>query len=336
MSFGLTPQRSDLSLVNLRSSSTVTTSRSVCDVLDAGTVVAGSINGVTEVMPDVILAEGDLVVGSAAGQPSRLPVGPADTVLVGNGVTVVWGAVPTPITTEGDLIVGNVTGEPVRLALGANGNVLQSNGTTAVWDTVPTPITTQGDLIVGNVSGAAVRLALGADGTVLTSNGTAASWVAPAAKTGLVVQFTNIVRQSFQTRLGSSSYTGEGGNYTVTTLIANPDYVVPVAGDPWSFWRVLQAGNYVVEFSAAVTLNNVNNLEVIFVTSTGADNPFLVGVPTSIGMLGAAVTALYTGPLAARYFFTFAANANIGVRIDGDVGTDVWPTGAWFNVTPLF
>ncbi len=293
MSFGLTPQRSDLSLVNLRSSSTVTTSRSVCDVLDAGTVVAGSINGVTEVMPDVILAEGDLVVGSAAGQPSRLPVGPADTVLVGNGVTVVWGAVPTPITTEGDLIVGNVTGEPVRLALGA-------------------------------------------DGTVLTSNGTTASWVAPAAKTGLVVQFTNVVRQSFQTRLGSSSYTGEGGNYTVTTLIANADYVVPVTGDPWSFWRVLQGGNYVVEFSAAVTLNNVNNLEVIFVTSTGADNPFLVGVPTSIGMLGAAVTALYTGPLAARYFFTFAANANIGVRIDGDVGTDVWPTGAWVSVTPLF
>lgn len=179
MSFGFTPQCSDAHVSNLRSASTLTTTRSTCSVMDAGMVVAGTINGATSVMPNVITTEGDLVVGDATGNASRLPVGAVNTVLTSNGVGVEWQPSAGITTTQGDLVVGNGLGEPSRLPIGTIGTVLTSNGTTAIWQTQQSAVTTQGDLIVANVSGEAARLPIGVSGTTLTSTGTTAQWQAP-------------------------------------------------------------------------------------------------------------------------------------------------------------
>lgn len=183
MSFGLTPQRSDAQVRNFRAGSTFTTTRNVCDVLAAGAVVAGSINGVRDIMGDVITTEGDLVVGDEAGTATRLPLGSTGTVLTSNGTTAVWEPSSGVITTPGDLIVGNVSGEAARLPVGSSNTVLTSNGTTAAWAPPASVTTTQGDLIVGGVSGVPTRLAIGAATSALTSNGTTAQWQAPVITT---------------------------------------------------------------------------------------------------------------------------------------------------------
>ncbi len=183
MSFGLTPQRADAEVRNLRAGSTFTTTRSVCDVLEANAIVAGSINGMRDIMDDVITTEGDLVVGDVAGQPTRLPLGSGGTVLTSNGTTAVWEPSPEVITTEGDLIVGDALGEPARLPVGTSGSVLTSDGTTAAWEPPASVTTTQGDLIVGGASGGPTRLPLGGDTSGLTSNGTTAQWQAPVITT---------------------------------------------------------------------------------------------------------------------------------------------------------
>jgi len=44
----------------------------------------------TEVQPNVITTEGDLVIGDASGDASRLAIGAADTVLTSDGTTATW------------------------------------------------------------------------------------------------------------------------------------------------------------------------------------------------------------------------------------------------------
>jgi len=50
----------------------------------------------TEVQPNVITTEGDLVIGDASGDASRLAIGAADTVLTSDGTTATWQAQSAP------------------------------------------------------------------------------------------------------------------------------------------------------------------------------------------------------------------------------------------------
>jgi len=49
----------------------------------------------TEVQPNVITTEGDLVIGDASGDASRLAIGAADTVLTSDGTTATWQSAPS-------------------------------------------------------------------------------------------------------------------------------------------------------------------------------------------------------------------------------------------------
>ncbi len=271
MASGLAPQRADAHVSNWRSALLTTTTRNTCDTLRVDALVAGVINGVANAMENPILAQGDLVVGGAAGKPMRQPLGVAHTVLTSDGTTVMWDVASSDvITTEGDLIVGDVTGAESRLPIGAPSAVLTSTGTTAAWTAPATVITTQGDLIVGNVSGNESRLPIGAANTTLTSNGTTAQWQAPVTTTqgDLIVGGVAGAPMRLPVGVATRVLTSDGttpqwlpipapsalavqysnvqgldpvlqfgsvavaGSYDISSLINNPSYVTTVAGAP--------------------------------------------------------------------------------------------------------
>lgn len=144
-------------------------------------------------MTNPLTAEGSLIVGGTAGEPTELPAGSEGQALkIVSGVPA-WATdaegMQNPMTTEGDLIVGSTDGEPSRLGVGAAGQVLTSDGTTASWETpaapgMSNPMTTAGDLIVGGTDGAPSRLGAGTDGNVLTLSSGAPTWAAPATQPG--------------------------------------------------------------------------------------------------------------------------------------------------------
>jgi hypothetical protein len=83
---------------------------------------------------NVMSAEGDLIVGGAAGALTRLPAGTSGQVLTsgGAGAEPSWqagaGGMANPMTAEGDIIIGGASGAPARLPAGSAGQVLTSAG----------------------------------------------------------------------------------------------------------------------------------------------------------------------------------------------------------------
>lgn len=84
--------------------------------------------------PETITAQGDIIVGDAGGDASRLALGTAGQILESNGTTLSYvtpDASPNDIiTTQGDLIIGDASGDAVRLPVGSADQVLTSDGTT--------------------------------------------------------------------------------------------------------------------------------------------------------------------------------------------------------------
>ena len=140
-------------------------------------------------MTNPLTAEGSLIVGGTAGEPTELPAGSEGQALkIVSGVPA-WATdaegMQNPMTTEGDLIVGSTDGEPSRLGVGAAGEVLTSDGTTAIW---AAPATQPGDHKTA-VDGAdsspdylAAKLSAGT-GISLTNTGSAVQ-IAATAQTG--------------------------------------------------------------------------------------------------------------------------------------------------------
>lgn len=99
---------------------------------------------------------GDLIVGGAAGAPTRLPKGTNSFLLTMVAGAVAWAAftgMTNPMTTAGDLIVGGVAGAPARLAVGA-GTVpfLTVTAAAPAWGdltTAATGITSVGTIATG-------------------------------------------------------------------------------------------------------------------------------------------------------------------------------------------
>lgn len=85
----------------------------------------------------------DIIVGGAAGTPTRMARGVDSAVLtvVGGVLTWVVPAAPgmtNPMTTPSDLILGGVAGAPTRLAVGpADGQVLSAAAGVASWQAPP-------------------------------------------------------------------------------------------------------------------------------------------------------------------------------------------------------
>ncbi|MCY1521355.1 hypothetical protein D9M68_561660 [compost metagenome] len=81
---------------------------------------------------------GDLILGGAAGAPTRLPIASTDGyVLTRVAGAVAWaaatGGMSNPMTGVGDLIIGGASGAPARLAPGTNGYVLTLVSGSPAW-----------------------------------------------------------------------------------------------------------------------------------------------------------------------------------------------------------
>ncbi len=163
--------------------------------LNMGTLTgAGSLSGGSQVsfgansLVNPMTGTGDMIIGTGAGVPTRLPAGLASQVLTMAAGLPSWANPVTgfanPMTTQGDTIFGGGGGAAQRLALGVSGQVLGVVGSAPGWVNNPAgfanPMAAKGDLIVGNTGGAASRLALGASGQLLGIVSGTAAWVTTA------------------------------------------------------------------------------------------------------------------------------------------------------------
>ena len=127
----------------------------------------------------------ELLGGTLAGTPARLPLGANGLVLTVVAGAPAWAAtsasMSNPMTAVGDIITGTTSGAPQRLPVGTNGFLLSVVGGSPAWvanTALTNPMTTQGDMVVGGAAGAPVRLPIGAPNQVLTANaaGSTPSW----------------------------------------------------------------------------------------------------------------------------------------------------------------
>lgn len=95
---------------------------------------------ITGFMTNPIQAQGDLIVGSENGQPTRLPKGNIGYVLKVTGSGLGWAedlgsnGMTNPMTTKGDIIYSlDSEGTPQRLGIGANGKVLKVVSGIPAW-----------------------------------------------------------------------------------------------------------------------------------------------------------------------------------------------------------
>lgn len=98
----------------------------------------------------VITTRGDVIIGDASGNASRLAVGASNQVLRSDGTDIIWGTIQTTniannaVTgpkiamgsdAQGDTLYYNGT-DYVRLAKGTNGQFLKIGATIPAWDTI--------------------------------------------------------------------------------------------------------------------------------------------------------------------------------------------------------
>ena len=216
------PTPKDASYVTLGTDGTLTNER----VLTAGTGIsvtdAGAGSTVTvatsAILPTVVDAKGDLIVGSAADTVDRLPVGTTNQVLMADPAAplgVKWSseidptAIPKSIVdAKGDLIVGSSSDTPDRLPVGATNQVLVADPTAPLgvgW-VDPTP---------KNAS----YVTLGTDGTLTDER-------VLTAGSGITV-----------------TDAGAGSTVTVATPLVNPQYVTLASSGDLTNERVLTAGS---------------------------------------------------------------------------------------------
>ncbi len=95
-----------------------------------------------------ITTEGDLIVGNASGEESRLAIGTVGQILSSTGTTANWiDFVPSPTTTQGDLIFRGPTTDE-RLALGGPNQLLTASLGGPIWADPPvsTTVSAKGDI----------------------------------------------------------------------------------------------------------------------------------------------------------------------------------------------
>ena len=181
---------------------------------------------------------GDMIVGGAAGEASRIAKG-----VDGNVMTMVFGlptwaapavtggAMINPMMAVGDIIVGTTGGEPISLSRGVNGMVLTMVGGTPTWIAPVTgmanPMTGQWDILVGGISGTPSRIGPGANGQILTMVGGQIAWAASALSNPMTSIGDIIIGGSS----GVPSRLSPGANGQVLTMIAgSPGWTAPNTG----------------------------------------------------------------------------------------------------------
>jgi hypothetical protein len=174
----------------------------------------------------------DLIVGGAAGVPTRFAKGADFQVLTMITGALSWQNLPAagmanPMTAVGDLIVGTTLGAPSRRAIGSAGTVLTVVGGVPTWQApaapgMGNPMSAVGDLIVGGASGGPQRLGIGTTDYVLTVVGGTPTWRALPAPTGITWPVlapdgsAAAPSYSFASNTGHGLYIGAGGHLYLT------------------------------------------------------------------------------------------------------------------------
>ena len=162
---------------------------------NATTTANNGLIRIAQGMSNPMNAQGDLIVGSTGGTPSKLAIGSNGQVLTSNGTTATW-ATPTTYSSlspsQGGTDLSLVTtGEKYSwnskqdaLPSVTNDRYLHTNASTGAleWASISSgmtnPMTSQGDLIYGGSSGTPTALAKGTAGQLLAMNSgaTAPEW----------------------------------------------------------------------------------------------------------------------------------------------------------------
>ena len=288
---------------------------------------AGILSWVAPSFTNPMTTAGDIIVGAAAGAPTRLGIGSSGQVLsVSGGGAVVWAtpAFTNPMTTAGDIIVGGAAGAPTRLAKGTTGQVLSiSGGGAVVWASAAftNPMTTQGDIIVGGAAGAPTRLAKGTANQVLSmdNTGTDQIWATntPVGAT-YILQTPNGTLTASQALsalatgiLKSTTTTG-----VVSTAVAGTDYIAPTP-------RLTDVAAYAVT-KGDVSVANGTNLVQLAVGANGTVLTAASGQATGLQWVTPTLPQVIQGVLNTAYN-TGALAVNTFVNITG-LGAAITPS----------
>jgi hypothetical protein len=127
--------------------------------------------------PTVIVSQGDLIVGDADGNPTRLAVGVYGKILISQGGMPTWDMLGAgrglPTGSPGTMLIYSSTGELQSLAPGPQDQVLTMFGGVPTWAVpaggtgTPLPINQPGDLVVGLTGGLPGRFPAGATNSLL-------------------------------------------------------------------------------------------------------------------------------------------------------------------------
>lgn len=235
---------------------------------DGFLVTAGVSGGGGGGMTNPMTTLGDIIVGGAAGAPTRQAIGSNLTVLGVNGSGVLgyngittYGAMNNPFTTRGDILAQGVSA-PGRIGIGASGTILTSNGTDPSWGTpasvnIPTMasaaaatgrvITSAGadrsqqdsGILLSNIPTMASNAA-GA-GNVLTSAG--ASKAVQDSGTALTALATLASPTFTGTPLAPTAATGTSTTQIATTAFVQQEKLIPQNSQSAAYTCVLADAN---------------------------------------------------------------------------------------------
>lgn len=200
-----------------------------------------------------------------------------------------------------------------------------------------------GDLLVGDANAEPARLAVGAAGTVLTSTGTTPAW--SFSSLGTHVYFT-VDTVSTALAIGPTSQDGTGGGTEGKTTLgvlvndANCLSVVAATGsaatlEP-SYFSVVKAGKYLVDFRAAVALANTTANDVVVnvvikTTTTPYTTPSTT-LPFAEAKQTVADTPARTVTLAGSCIVALTAGQTIGILVTSTDTSHSFPARGYFGI----
>ena len=158
---------------------------------------------------------------------------------------------------------------------------------------------------------------------------------------GLNVYYTSVVRNGSVLQFGSNSrsLSDTGGQYTVSKLVNDTNYVTlnttPAAG----YFVVAAAGDYLVNFSISARITIGESILNLRFVQKSSGSPFIGGTQTPLCSFEVPLNSgnNYSGSLSGSAIVSLTAGETFGVIIFGtSAGSETYVSGGVLTVKPLF